>query len=73
MKVYKTTIDAMVTIHPSRELYIFANNEEDAKIQAEEGFARFLENQFGWADYDEVNVSATFLYELNKGDTYNGN
>lgn len=64
MKVYKTTIDAMVTIHPSRELYIFANNEEDAKIQAEESFARLLEEQFGWVDYDEVNIDCDFVREL---------
>lgn len=73
MKVYKTAIDAMVTIYPSREFYIFANNEEDAKIQTEEGFTRFLEKQFGRVDYEEVNISTTFLYELNKGDTYNEN
>jgi hypothetical protein len=73
MKVYKTIIDAMVTIHPSRERYIFANSKEDAKIQAEEDFMRFLEQQFGWIDYDEVNVSTTFLYDFNKEDIYSGN
>jgi hypothetical protein len=39
----------MVTIHPSRELYIFANNEEDAKIQAEEGFCEVFRKAI-WLD-----------------------
>lgn len=32
MKVYKVTVDAMVTIHPMVELNILANDEEIAKI-----------------------------------------
>lgn len=64
MKVYKVTVDAMVTIHPMVELNVLANDEEIAKIEAKEKFLEELNEHYGWVDYDEINIDCNFVREL---------
>lgn len=53
MNQYKVTVDAMVTIHPTHIFHIAAVDEDHARVIAENAFARLLDEQYGWADYDE--------------------
>ena len=53
MARYSVTIDAMVTIHPTHIFNIEAADEDHARAIAEKAFARLLDEQYGWADYDE--------------------
>lgn len=64
MKVYKVTVDAMVTIHPMVELNVLANDEKIAKIEAKEKFLEELTENYGWVDYDEINIDCNFVREL---------
>ena len=54
----------MVTIHPMVELNVLANDEEIAKIEAKEKFLEELNEQYGWVDYDEINIDCNFVREL---------
>lgn len=53
MNQYKVTVDAMVTIHPTHIFHITAIDADHARVIAENAFARLLDEQYGWADYDE--------------------
>ena len=53
MNQYKVTVDAMVTIHPTHIFHIRAIDEDQARIIAEKAFERLLDEQYGWADYEE--------------------
>lgn len=71
MKVYKVTVDAMVTIHPSKGFNVIAADEYDAIEQAKKLFDDFLKREYGWVDYDETQTEIPFvkdLPDLKKGD-----
>ena len=53
MAKYKVEVDAMITIHPTHTFHIEAADEDQARIMAEKAFARLLDEQYGWADYEE--------------------
>ena len=53
MNQYKVTVDAMVTIHPSHIFHIAAVDADHARAIAENAFARLLDEQYGWVDYEE--------------------
>lgn len=56
MAKYKVTVDAMVTIHPQYLFNIEAVDSDQARELAKKAFERLLDEQYGWADYDEANA-----------------
>ena len=56
MAKYKVIVDAMVTIHPVHVFNIDAVDSDQAKERAKKAFERLLDEQYGWADYDEANA-----------------
>lgn len=64
MKVYRVCADAMVTIHPMMEKYIMAHNEEDAKREAEKCFVEQILEDYGYIDYEEINIECNFEKEI---------
>ena len=53
MAKYKVTVDAMITIHPTHIFHIEAVDEDHARDIAEKAFDQLLDEQYGWADYEE--------------------
>ena len=60
MAKYEVIVDAMVTIHPKHVFSIDAVDSDQARELAKKAFERLLDEQYGWADYDEAN---TEVYE----------
>ena len=56
MVKYKIIVDAMVTIHPVHVFNIDAVDSDQAREYAKKAFKRLLDEQYGWADYDEANA-----------------
>lgn len=53
MAKYKVTVDAWVTIHPQYLFNIEAADSDQAREFAKKAFARLLDEQYGWVDYEE--------------------
>lgn len=51
-KTYTITVDAMVTIHPSRTYIVVASDINAARERARSKFDEDLSNEFGWVDYE---------------------
>ena len=56
MAKYQIIVDAMVTIHPVHIFNIEAVDSDQARECAKKAFKRLLNEQYGWADYDEANA-----------------
>ena len=56
MAKYRIIVDAMVTIHPVHVFNIDAVDSDQARERAKKAFERLLDEQYGWADYDEANA-----------------
>lgn len=53
---YNFLVSAIVTIHPVVEISVEADNEAEAIAKANLEFTEELTDEFGWIDYDEVNI-----------------
>lgn len=57
IKNYRVSASAMITINVPLNLVMSVKNEEELKEKVEQFYREAVEEEFGYVDYDELNIS----------------
>lgn len=54
--IYRANVNAHVTIFRDEYISVAANSQEEANEMFYAAFKQIMEEKYGWADFDDVNI-----------------